>query len=448
MKKILIIGMGKSGYACAKKLLEQGFSLCIYDKKAQEMKQENPWSVLSSKGNVVYMDDSWVPEDLDQVEEGVISPGISSQIPIAQEILRRGIPLIGEVELAFRYMKGTVVGITGTNGKTTTTTLTYELFRNAGFRTHLAGNIGIPLMECVDKTADDDVVVVELSSFQLESIRDFHVNLGMILNITPDHLDRHGSMEAYQDAKMNIFRNSRKEDFALLNQDDPILQPLDNTLKCNVLHFSIQKPVFNGAYMENGVLYLAKNGRSMELLRTDALKIPGLHNVQNALAAAAASFFLGVPPSVIQKTLMEFTGVEHRIEFVRIREGVSYYNDSKGTNTDAGITALKALSSPVVLIAGGYDKKADYEEWIRHFFGKVRKVFLMGTTAQAIRDKALEMGFDAVEICASMEEAIEKSAAFARHGDAVLLSPACASWDMFENYEVRGRRFKEFVNSL
>lgn len=448
MKKKLIIGMGKSGYACGEKLVEQGYALLIYDKKSLELSREKLWTDLSSKGDVVYLDDRWTSEDLDLVEEAIISPGISNQIPLAQEIQNRKIPLIGEVELAVRYMKGTVIGITGTNGKTTTTTLVYEIFRNAGFTTHLAGNIGIPLMECADKTRAEDIVVVELSSFQLESIREFRVDLGMILNITPDHLDRHGSMEAYQEAKMNLFRNSRKEDFALLNLDDPLLRSLGETLSCKVLHFSTREKVSNGAYLEEGVLYLSKDGRSMELMQAQSLRIPGLHNVQNALAAAAATYFMGVDATVIGKTLSDFPGVEHRIEFVRKVRGVSYYNDSKGTNTDAGIIALKAIQTPVVLIAGGYDKKADYKEWISHFFGKVRKVFLIGETARSIKNKGLEMGFDAMEYCDSLEDAVHKSAQYAQEGDTVLLSPACASWDMFDNYEVRGRHFKMLVNEL
>lgn len=448
MEHKLIIGMGKSGLACARKLIEYGDRVSVYDKQAQIKAKDPEWEKLQAEGTLVFLDDSWKADDLLTVKEAIISPGVPWHIPLVEAVRKQGIPMIGEIELAYRYVKAPMVGITGTNGKTTTSTLVYEILKEGGKSVYLAGNIGDPLMDLADQAGEDDLVVVELSSFQLEATQAFHVKLGMILNITPDHLDRHHTMEAYTQAKRNIFMNSAPEDYALLNKEDPVLSAMGEELTCNVLYFSTKEKVSNGAFLDSERIKLAKDGQVVDLMDVKELKIPGIHNVQNVLAAAAAAFFMGVDPRDIRRAIEGFKGVEHRIEFVREREGVSYYNDSKGTNTDAGIIALKAMSSPVVLIAGGYDKNADYQDWIQAFFGKVRKVFLIGQTALAIKDKALEMGYENLEICESLEEAVKKSAATAQIGDVVLLSPACASWGMFENYEVRGEKFKELVNCL
>jgi UDP-N-acetylmuramoylalanine--D-glutamate ligase len=448
MGTTLIIGMGKSGLASAKKLKEHGYSVLVYDKNACALAEKPEWASFFADGQHRILDDHWSSKDLDGVEEAIISPGIPTDIPLVEAIKGRQIPLIGEIELGARFIRASMVGITGTNGKTTTTTLIYEIFKLSGASVYLAGNIGYPLMDLADITNEKDVVVVELSSFQLESIRSFHVKLGMVLNITPDHLDRHHTMDAYVDAKRNIFKNSAEQDYALLNLDDPVTAEMAKDLTCRVLYFSINAPVDNGAYLDKGRILLARDGQMVELMGVNELNIPGLHNVKNVLAAAAATYFMGVSPESIRQGVQGFAGVEHRIEFVRNLHGVTYYNDSKGTNTDAGIIALEAMDRPVVLIAGGYDKKADYEEWIQCFFGKVKKGFLIGETANTIYEKAVKMGYNDLEICKTLEEAVHKSAVVAQDGDVVLLSPACASWDMFDNYEARGTQYKELVHKL
>lgn len=448
MERKLIIGMGKSGLACARKLMDQGNSVVVYDKESIAKAEEPEWKKLFKSGDLTYLNDEWSPGDLQKIDEAVISPGIPWDIPFVSAVRDKEIPLVGEIELASRYIKAPMIGITGTNGKTTTTTLVYEILKKSGKSVYLAGNIGYPLMDLADLAGETDVIVVELSSFQLEAIKDFHVNLGMILNITPDHLDRHHTMDAYIQAKKNIFLNSGAKDYGLLNKEDPALVAMAKDLPCKLLYFSTKESVDQGAFLDGERIKLAKDGEIIDLMDVAELKVPGIHNVQNILAAAAAAFFTGISAEDIRAAIQSFTGVEHRIEFVRERDGVVYYNDSKGTNTDAGIIALKAMKSPVILIAGGYDKHADYTDWIQMFFDKVRKVFLIGQTAPIIMEKAMEMGYESLEICGSLEEAVEKSAAMAQRGDVVLLSPACASWGMFENYEVRGEQFKELVNSL
>ncbi|QSX08921.1 UDP-N-acetylmuramoyl-L-alanine--D-glutamate ligase [Alkalibacter rhizosphaerae] len=448
MEVKLIIGMGKSGLACAKKMLEMGHDIVVYDKNARKVIRQSEWEDVAKKWKIRLLEDDWKLKDVEAVDEAIISPGVPTDLPLVDVVRQLGIPIVGEIELAYRFIKAPMVGITGTNGKTTTTTLVYEIFKESGSSVYLAGNIGYPLMDLVDLVDEDDLVVVELSSFQLESIDDFRVKLGMILNITPDHLDRHHTMDAYIDAKMNIFKNCDSMDFALLNREDPLIQKASVNLKCRILYFSTKGPVKDGAFVAGERIMLSRDNETLDLMGLNELKVPGIHNVQNILAAAAGAFFMGVPVGHIRSAIRKFGGVEHRIEYVGSRNGVFYYNDSKGTNTDAGIIALKAMNAPVVLIAGGYDKNADYKEWIQQFHGRVKKVFLIGETAAKIKEQALQLDFTDVEICSSLEEAVKRSAQTAQTGDAVLLSPACASWDMFENYEVRGTRFKELVEQL
>ncbi|HAE62043.1 MAG TPA: UDP-N-acetylmuramoyl-L-alanine--D-glutamate ligase [Eubacteriaceae bacterium] len=448
-KKKIIVGMGKSGISSAKFLLKKGFKIAVFDSAPEKiMANEDIKDILRISGaEGIYGENAGdeVFEDSDLV---VLSPGV----PLDNEIVKRakahGLKIIGEVELAYMYSKGKFLGITGTNGKTTTTTLVHEIFKNSDIQPFLGGNIGNPIVDFIEDVKEKDYVIAELSSFQLETIENFRAEIAVILNITPDHIDRHKTMESYIDAKKNIYKNSMSEDILVLNKDDEVVCKMAEDARCKVVFFSLEERLDEGAYLKDGSLVVSKGGSTFHIIHKNDLKIPGMHNVENALAASAAAFYAGIDPKLIGKVLMEFKGVEHRLEFVRNIDGVDYYNDSKGTNTDAGIIALKAIDAPVILIAGGYDKKADFSDWIDKFKQKAKKVFLIGETADQIMSQALESGYDSVEKCVDLKEAVEKARESARQGDAVLLSPACASWDMFKSYEERGQIFKELVNSL
>ncbi|MBF7097128.1 UDP-N-acetylmuramoyl-L-alanine--D-glutamate ligase [Alkalibacter mobilis] len=451
MNKKLIIGLGRSGIASANFLLKKGFRIVMYDKNAQDcLKRRDFIEILEKHHDLVdgVFGDEMPIEKINGVDLAIISPGIPLDSKIPLECSAKGIKIIGEIELAFRHLKAPVIGITGTNGKTTTTTLIYEIFKSTNIHAFLTGNIGYPIIDCVDNAKKEDVVIAELSSFQLESIENFRAVISVMLNITPDHLDRHKDMEQYIKAKENIYKNSTEDDFLVLNADDHILRKSAEKTRAKVIFFSIKETVTNGAFLDQGMIKVAKNGSSIDLMHISELKIPGMHNVKNVLAAAAVAYFYGIDVDVIKRVLCNFQGVEHRLEYVRELNGVTYYNDSKGTNTDAGITALDAIDGSVILIGGGYDKKSDFTDWINKFEGKVRKAYLIGETAKKIMNRAEELGFFSVEICSSLNEAVDKSHKEAKAGEVVLLSPACASWDMFDNYETRGNIFKELVNEL
>ncbi|SHE56021.1 UDP-N-acetylmuramoyl-L-alanine--D-glutamate ligase [Alkalibacter saccharofermentans] len=448
-KKKIIIGLGKSGVSSAKFLLRKGFKIILFDNDPKSaLENSDVINILEMPGVEGVYDNRGADELFFDADEAILSPGVPLDNEIVLKALKHGIKLIGEVELAYRYSKGRFLGITGTNGKTTTTTLIYEIFKKSRFNAFLGGNIGNPIVDFIEKPAEKDYIIAELSSFQLETIDRFRSNIAVVLNITPDHMDRHKTMEEYVRAKKNIYRNSQIDDVLVLNKDDEIVKAMSEDSSCRVVYFSITDMLENGAYLHGDWLMAAQNGESVRILERKSLKIPGLHNVKNALAAIAAAFFAGVEPKVISQALNEFKGVEHRLEFVRNLSGIDYYNDSKGTNTDAGIIALNAIDGPVVLIAGGYDKKADFSEWVEVFAGKAKKVFLIGETADQIIGSARKAGYNSVEKCLDLKDAVVKAKEFAKSGDTVLLSPACASWDMFKSYEERGRIFKDLVNKL
>lgn len=361
-----------------------------------------------------------------------------------------GIPVWGEIELAWVCGKGDVLGITGTNGKTTTTTLLGEIIKNAFPSAFVVGNIGMPYTESALDTREDSVTVAELSSFQLESIHTFRPRVSAILNITPDHLNRHHTMEAYIGAKLNITKNQTAEDVCVLNYEDETTRKMAEKVNARVLFFASGHKLEQGIYLEDDAI-IYKPGKDREgilVCRTGELQLLGVHNYENVMAAVAMAAAYGVDMEIIRSTVKAFRGVEHRIEFVAEKNGVAWYNDSKGTNPDAAIKGIQAMVRPTILIGGGYDKQSDFHEWIRSFDGKVRYLVLIGATREQIQREAAECGFTDCILKDTFQEALDTCASLARPGDAVLLSPACASWGMFPNYEVRGEEFKKYVNAL
>ena len=398
-----------------------------------------------------------IPLVLGELEEGLLgrvkacvaSPGIPASSPLFLRLRAAGIPVWSEIELAYRTGKGRVAAITGTNGKTTTTALVGEILKEHYRDVRVVGNIGIPYTGEALSLTEDSVTAAEISSFQLETIDAFHPTVSAILNITPDHLDRHGTMAEYIRVKESITKNQTPQEWCVLNYEDPELRRFGKE-ECvpQVTWFSGSRALAEGLYLEDGAIISELDGERETVCHTDELNILGRHNYENVMAAVAICRRLGAPMDKIRHACTHFRAVEHRIEFVRKIRGVAYYNDSKGTNPDAAIQAVKAMERPTVLIGGGYDKGGTYDTWISAFEGKVRHLILLGQTAEKIAETARALGFTAITFAKDMEEAVAKAAALAEEGEAVLLSPACASWGMFCNYEERGRIFKELVNRL
>ena len=383
-----------------------------------------------------------------KIDIAVLSPGIPTDVPFVNQMRDAGVLIWGELELADQFAKGSVVAITGTNGKTTTTTLVGEILKNHFDDVFVVGNIGTAYAGVALDTTENSHVVAETSSFQLETIDEFHPIVSAILNLTPDHLNRHHTMEGYVEAKKNIMKNQTADDYVILNYDDPLTRAIGEKAVPQVIFFSSTQILENGYYFHDRKIYYAENGETEIICSANGLKILGLHNMENIMAAVAMARCINVPMDKIRETITSFMGVEHRIEYVTEKQGVSYYNDSKGTNPDAAIKAIQAMVRPTILIGGGYDKDSTYDEWIEAFDGKVRYLVLMGETANKIAECARRHGFHEIIMVESLEEAVKVSASKAENGDAVMLSPACASWDMFKSYEVRGRMFKEFVHQL
>lgn len=436
----LVYGTGLSGLSAAKLLQENGESGILFDENEAA---KDP----HIEGFTLYKKE--IPTDIeDKLTTIVLSPGVPTDLPRIQKWREKGLRIIGEIELAYTYAKGHIVGITGTNGKTTTTSLVGFLLEKENADVRVVGNIGIPYTGISLQTTDDTVVVCEISSFQLETIDTFRPHISAILNITPDHLDRHHTMEAYIKAKEEIAIYQEAGDVCILNYEDDVLREFGKTLSCKVIYFSSKRALSDGLYLEGDTIVFASENRIEPVIRTTDLQLVGTHNYENVMAAVACVYSYGMPMEKIQKYLKEFKAVAHRMEYVSTVNGVTYYNDSKGTNPDAAIKAIDALSVPTYLIAGGYDKGADYDEWISHFFGKVKKLLLIGQTAKLIDASARRLGFTDICHFETMEEAINFAHEHALKGEAVLLSPACASWGMFKDYNERGDRFKEYVRGL
>lgn len=547
-QKVIVAGTGVSGIAAAKLLLALGGKVLLYDGN-EKLSAKEIRAKFSKNQPVSVLLGELRRSDLADVELCIISPGIPLESKLVSMMDEAKIPVWGEIQLAYHCAKGRLAAITGTNGKTTTTALTGQIVKDYLGQAFVVGNIGIPYTEIALETEDDSVTVAEVSSFQLETIMNFHPQVSAILNITPDHLDRHRTMERYIEVKKCITVNQEPEDVLVLNYDDPVLREfgrkrdgqgpkdsgaedggvedkekagdskldganpgnakpdkmesgkaepdkgeanklepdrderskpepdrdraentstsLEETLKAaqkseevveaaypeivvraKVVFFSSRHVLEEGIYLDGESIIWSHDGKKEKVIRTDELLLLGRHNYENVMAAVAISLALGIPLHSIQKTLREFKAVEHRIEFVAEKGGVKYYNDSKGTNPDAAIQAIRAMPGPTVLIAGGYDKQSTYDEWIEAFEGKVKYLVLIGQTRDKIARCAREHGFHDIIYAEDMQEAVSVCASYANRGENVLLSPACASWGMFKNFEERGRIFKECVLGL
>ena len=442
-KKVLIIGAARSGIAAARFLVTQGAIVAITDQKPID--KWTPDAVTLKESGVGLLPGeppSWL---LDQLDLVVVSPGVPANIIPIRYAERAGAEIIGEVELAARYLKGRIVAITGSNGKTTTTSLIGELLRDAGLTVQVGGNIGKALISMVESSRDDGWTVAELSSFQLETIKTFHPSVAVVLNVTPNHMDRYETFNDYAAAKHRIFMNQTTEDVAVLNADDPTVASWAGGLRAKVMNFSVRKELENGVFLRGRELIY----QGQVLLNVDEMKLRGLHNVENTAAAFVAAIAAGAPTKSLRDTAKRFDPVEHRLEFVAEIEGVKFYNDSKATSVDATLKALEAFAhepGKVVLILGGRGKKAPYvplEPLVRE---KVRKLVLIGEDAETIANELGE--FAAFERASDMKDAVSRSFNAAEKGDVVLLAPACASFDMFESFEHRGKVFKDCVHNV
>lgn len=444
-KMVTVIGSGISGISAAKLLKKQEARVTIYDGNEKSNLSEIEHKAGDGCRAVC---GEWTKELTDSTELVVISPGVPTDLPFLLELKEKGIPIWGEVELAYVCSKGKRIGITGTNGKTTTTALTGEIMRQFFSEVYVVGNIGVPYTDKAEEMSDACVTVAELSSFQLETIHTYCPEVSMILNITPDHLNRHHTMENYIQAKLAVTKNQSENQTCILNYEDEILRSRAEEIPAKILWFSSKRALEQGIYLEGNKIIYADGKTKTEVIATEELNIIGTHNFENAMAAIGAAFCLSVPFDAIQKGLKSFHAVEHRIEYVATKRGVDYYNDSKGTNPDAAIKGIQAMSKPTLLIGGGYDKGSEYDEWILAFQGKVKHLVLIGQTKEAIYKAAKRLGVESVICLDTFQEALEFCTEHAQAGDAVLLSPACASWGMFKNYEERGRIFKEYVHGI
>ncbi|MDO4176283.1 MAG: UDP-N-acetylmuramoyl-L-alanine--D-glutamate ligase [Bacillota bacterium] len=448
-KKALVIGMGRSGKAAVEALLGAGAIVSVQDSKADGGIDSEFAQYLSDNNIKTYFGEK--PEDVSQFDMLVLSPGVPPTVDFIEEAAKAGAEIIGELELAYRLCKGSFVAITGTNGKTTTTTLVGEIYKASGRDTIVGGNIGRAIAVDAREATEKTWMITETSSFQLETIKDFRPVVSAILNLTPDHMDRHKTMENYGRAKAAVFMNQTADQYCVLNFDDKACFELAEREGCRakVVPFSRMCELEFGAFAKAGNIVIKdESGNETVICGVDELKIPGSHNLENALAAAAIAYFGGIEPEVIGKAMKEFTGVEHRIELCCEKNGVRFVNDSKGTNTDAAIKAIEAMKENIILIAGGYDKGSTYDEFIDAFEGRVKELILMGVTAPKIRETAEAKGFTGITMAENMEDCVRKAYEMAQPGDVVLLSPACASWDMYDNFEQRGDHFKECALKL
>ena len=447
-KKVLVVGMARSGIGAARLLCQRGALVTVNDSKPREELGEELEALNGL--NLTWRLGCPAMDLLENQDALVISPGIPDKAPFVLKAKELGLPVLGELELAWEYCPGTTVAVTGTNGKTTTVSLLGEIFKAAGRGGQTVGNIGYPFSEAALTATADETLVCEVSSFQMETAVCFHPRAAALLNITEDHLNRHGTMAEYTRLKMRVFENQGPDDFAVFNADDPALAGLEQQVRSRVLFFSRQREVEQGACVSGGRVVFRLNGQETDICAPGEIYIPGPHNLENALAAVCLAAALGVDAGIIAQTLRTFKGVEHRIEFTRELDGVIWYNDSKGTNVDSTIRAVQTMTRPTVIILGGSDKHADFTPLAREMLasGMIREAVLIGVTADQIEGTLRKEGFTAIHREKSMAYAVARCRALASPGWNVLLSPACASFDMFHDYEERGRIFKDLVWAL
>jgi UDP-N-acetylmuramoylalanine--D-glutamate ligase len=445
-KRVLVVGLGKSGLSAAMFLREQGARVTVSDtRSAVALAKEIPalleaGIMVESGGHGLL---TFRRQDLI-----VVSPGVPMDTPEVKQVVAFGLPVIGELELASRYLQGRVVAITGSNGKTTTTTLVGKIFADAGVPTLVGGNIGLPVIDLVAKSTPETVSVLELSSFQLETIEEFHPWIAVVLNITPDHLDRHGSFESYAAAKARITERQTAEDFLVLNAEDKAAQMVALKTKAQIFWFSGRRPIKQGAFVHGeSILFVPREGAKAEpVMPVSDIHLKGSHNVENVLAAVCAARLAKIPAESIRASVAEFAAVEHRLELVKVVKGVEFYNDSKATNVDAAMKAVASFPGGIHLILGGKDKDSDYTLMSGMLKERVKIVYTIGSAAEKI-ERELH-GVVKIVSAETLQVAVTKAAKAAATGDVVLLSPACSSFDQFENYEQRGRVFRQLVNEL
>jgi UDP-N-acetylmuramoylalanine--D-glutamate ligase len=443
-KRVLVVGLGRSGVASALFLKAHGARVTVSDSKTEDqLRNEIP--VLLDHGIAVetggHGDRTFRNQDLI-----IVSPGVPVDAPPLVQARALGEEVIGEIELASEFLRGPIVAITGSNGKTTTTTLVGEILSKSGRKTLVGGNIGTPAISLVENATQETVIVLEVSSFQLETIRSFHAKIAVVLNVTPDHLDRHRTFQAYVDAKARVFENQQPEDFAVLNADDPTCVNLANRTRAQVFWFSRKREVEQGAFVRKGEIFLRRNQKEQVVMPISEVPLKGGHNIENILAAVCAGALMGTDPASIRAAVREFKAVEHRLEFVATIRGVDYYNDSKATNVDATIKALESFPGNIHLILGGKDKGSDYTALNDLLRERVKCVYTIGAAAEKIQSHI--KGKTKIVAAGTMEVAVQQASAAAQPGDIVLLAPACASFDQFQNYEHRGRVFKDRVSNL
>ena len=445
-KHILVLGAGASGIGASWVLAQVGAHVVLNDYKPVALPADEEKRLVSAGVDIITgrQDESL----LDGVDRIVISPGISLDIPIVKAAQARGIDVVSEVEVAYELSKSPIVAVTGTNGKTTTTTLLTKVLEGTGKPVRVGGNIGDSLSEVAYSMPADGYLVAELSSYQLETIKHFRPIGAIMLNITPDHLARHKTMENYIAAKERIFENQLSTDFMVLNIDDSIVADMKERVPSHILEISQHQAVSNGAYYDKGKCYVAKDGVPIPIIGSDDIHIPGSHNIENILTVIALTYALGVPVETIHRIISEFHGVEHRLERVKTINGITFYNDSKATNVDSVVKALESFDQSVILLAGGYDKMTPLEDFMQLVKNHTKAVIFMGEAADRFENAAKEAGVEPIYRASSMKDAVEQGYKLADQGDIVLLSPACSSFDWYSCFEERGDDFKNCVHML
>jgi UDP-N-acetylmuramoylalanine--D-glutamate ligase len=445
-KNVLVIGLGISGVSTVKALDKLGAKIWVTDSKSEEELGD----ILSNLADISLNKHLGVSDmDISQVDFIVKSPGVPPSIPILRKARDMHIEIMSDIELAYRLNKANkMIAITGTNGKTTTTSLVGEVLKAANLRTHVVGNIGRGILDSLLDAEEGDIFLIEASSFQLEDTNFFKPKVSLILNLAPDHLDWHKSYDNYIRAKKKIFINQDGEDYVVLNYDDALLRSFEDEIKANIIWFSTNEILDQGIYIDGRDIVIKLGRDKIYLMQQDDMKLLGRHNLENVLACIGICYAMGVDLDIVKATIQEFKGVEHRLEYVMEWQGISYYNDSKGTNPEASIKAIEAIPEPIILIAGGYDKASDFDDFVKAFKGKVKTLILLGETKYSIKASADKFNFKDYHIVESLEEAVQLASRLGNAGDHVLLSPACASWDMFNSFEERGRAFKDAVFKL
>ncbi len=448
-KEVVVIGMGLSGISAAKLMAEKGAFVVINDHKKEEDLKPHLEDLKPYKNIKTVMGGH--PENIISYNTYLVvkNPGVPMDIKPVKRARELGVKIVTEIEVASYFIKAPIVGITGTNGKTTTTTLVGEILKNEGRKVYVAGNIGVPLCDIAGEVSPESIIAAELSSFQLEGIDNFKPHISVLLNISEDHMDHHSSLENYLEAKKKIYKNQGKGDFLIINWDDSILSRIPmEAVKPQVIYFSTRENLESGIYIQGEHIVIKEKGSLKTICPVKEVALPGKHNLENMLAAAAAAWAAGVDTRVIARTLKTFKGVPHRLELAGSLKGITFVNDSKGTNINSTIKALEAFPQKVILIAGGKDKGSSFDELAPYIKDKVKFLVLLGETREKMAKSLAKIGFNNFVFTENMKESLEKAYQSAREGDLVLLSPACASWDMYNNYEERGNEFKRLVKDL